>query len=342
MALQLKNMTGDLREREERLKHFYNATLDGILLYDGGKPVLINQAMLKLTGFTEEEIMRMNIGKIINFESGCGPMGIPEKPYSCETLLLKKDGSTIPVEIQFSSIEYYSKLITAAVIRDISRRVKIEKELHDERLKRLSSVIDGQEIERERLSRELHDGLGQELIAIKLKLESTVEHADEKTQKIIGDLRNEFNRTIDEIRRMSNDLMPSGLQEFGLANAIRKLCNNISDNSDITTTVEVDNFPENPDNKITMYLYRIVQEAINNSVKHAEASEICVKLSADAQFVCLTVHDNGKGFNFDNDHNFSGNGLYNMRERVNMLKGKIKINTAPGKGTEIDIQIPIN
>jgi len=296
--------------------------------------------MVKLTGYTEQDLMNMNITEIFHHEKSSA-FRLPLRPYTYETNALSKNKKSIPVEIQVSTIEYRGKMILASVIRDISRRMEIEKELQKERLKRLSWVIDGQEIERERLARELHDGLGQMLVAIKLKLESTVDHEDEKTKAIISDLRNMFDKTIDEIRRISNDLMPSGLQEFGIVNALRKLGNVISENKSIKVEVEAQNIPDQLDPKTLMYIYRITQEAITNSVKHAQASQIWIKLTQDEHFISLLVGDNGKGFKFDKTHKFVGNGIYNMRERANMMNGTIEIKSEPGKGTTVFVQIPI-
>ena len=341
MTDRVRQITDDLKEREERLKHFYDATLDGILLHDDEEPLLVNQALCKLTGYSEKELMSMKVSDIFQQEKK-SPFRIPLRPYTYETTAQKKRGRAFPVEIQVSEIEYGNKMILASIIRDITRRMEVEEELRQERLKRLSWVIDGQEIERERLSRELHDGLGQMLVAIKLELESAIDHEDAKTKSVIRDLRTMFDKTIDEIRRISNDLMPSGLQEFGITNALRKLGSLITENSGIEVFIEVENPPEALSNKTIMYLYRIAQEAINNSVKHANPSEIHVKLSCNEQFISLEVADNGKGFKFDKTHKFVGNGIYNMRERVNMMEGMIDIRSVPGEGTVVSVQIPAN
>jgi PAS domain S-box-containing protein len=340
MSLQLKQSTNELRERESRLKHFYDATLDGILLHNEDKPLLVNQAMCKLTGFSERELLDIKVSDIFQQERNT-PFKIPLRPFAYETTARKKNGTKFPVEIQVSGIEYGNRMILASVIRDITRRKEVEKELREERLKRLSWVIDGQEIERERFSRELHDGLGQMLVAIKLKLESAIDQEDEKTQSITRDLRMMFDKTIDEVRRISNDLMPSGLQEFGIVNALRKLSSAITENSGISVKLDAQNLPDQLSNKTIMYLYRIAQEAINNSVKHAQASEISISLSCNEKHILLEVKDNGKGFKFDKTHKFVGNGIYNMRERVNMMRGNIEIKSEPTKGTLVKVQIPI-
>jgi signal transduction histidine kinase len=244
--------------------------------------------------------------------------------------------------VQEKSIEYKAKMVKALVIRDITKRIAVEEQLENERLKSFSWVIDGQEIERQRLSREMHDGLGQSLIAIKLRLEGAIDSADAKTGKMINEIRGLFDNAIDEVRRISNDLMPTGLQEFGIENALRKLCSKLNENEGIEVLFYAENIPHKIGTKTTLYLYRISQEAITNSLKHAQASQISVSLYADENFIDLIVADDGKGFIFDMTHKYVGNGLYNMSERVSMLGGTYEVKSEIGRGTMIITKIPIN
>ena len=338
-----KQHADKLKDHEEKLEHFYNATLDGILLHDNGKILLVNQAVSNLSGYAEDELIKMSVNDVFQERRSGSGFKIPLNPYTYETQALRKDGKKFPIEVQESAIEFKGKMIIASVIRDISKRIEVENQLKEERLKRLSWVIDGQEIERQRLARELHDGLGQTMIALKLKMES-IEVNDEKNKKKFDDLRNLFNKTIDEIRRMSNNLMPAGLKEFGIINAIRRLCNETSEHTGITINFESDNTinPKMLTNKCIMYMYRIAQEAITNSVKHAEASLISVKLEKKQNFYVLTIADNGKGFKFGATHKYVGNGIYNMRERAYMLEGTFNVHSELSKGTEVRVKIPLN
>ncbi len=339
----LKKQTDELKEREKRLEHLNKATFDGIVLHENGIPILTNQVLLSMTGYTEKEIMKMNVYNIFQERHSGSGFKIPLKPYTYETQAIKRDGTKMYVEIQENAVEYEGKMIKASVVRDITKRVNVEKQLREERLMRLSWVIDGQEIERQRLARELHDGLGQSLIALKLKLES-VEVDDEKNQKKLDDLRKLFNKTIDEIRRISYDLMPAGLYDFGIINALRNLCNDTAEHTSKTIEFDADASISNEklSEKCCMYLYRITQEAINNSVKHAEASVISVNILKIENFIVLSIADNGKGFKFEATYKYVGNGLYNMRERVNMLSGTFEVNSEPGNGTEVIVKLPIN
>jgi len=341
MTERLREQTKEVKEREERLQHFYDATKDAILLHNNNIPVLFNQTACHLTGYSEDELLRMKIDSFLLIRTDSETSKPTSKNIVYETILVKKDQTLMEVEVQENAIEYKSNFIRAIVIRDISRRKKAEKALDEEREKRLSSLIDGQEMERQRLSRELHDSLGQSLIAIKLKLESAVDADIIKTRTIIDSAKELFDNTIDEVRRISNNLMPAVLYEFGLQTALSNLCKRIEETAHIEVRFYSNLKKENYDIKIKTYIYRISQEALNNCVKHSKASLVEVYLLESIGNIKLIIKDNGKGFIFDKNYISSGNGLLNMKERAQLINAKFEIKTACGQGTEINIVIPI-
>jgi len=214
-------------------------------------------------------------------------------------------------------------------------------ELQKEKFLRLQSVIDGQEIERQRLSRELHDGLGQLLIAIKLKLESLIFTDRSKLLYTIEGIKTLFDSTIDEVKRISYDLMPSVLYEFGLTKAIRNLCEDIENRTHLTIAFSYECDTEKLEKLIKTYLFRIVQEALNNTVKHAEATNVEIHLQLENNEIHLEIEDNGKGFDMEEEFQMlKTNGIYNMRERTHLLNGFFTIESFPAKGTKIDVKIP--
>lgn len=339
MTNHIKEQTEELIEREERLQHFYKATIDGIFLHENKRPVLINSALSKLTGYSAKELLNLSLNEIIqckkNFNMALG------KSISYETIAKRKNKKIFPVEVQESSFEYNGRLIQACVIRDISEKKKIEEAYFLERKKRLTAVFDGQEMERQRLSREIHDGIGQRLIALKLMLESIDKDNIEKTIEIINNTKQHLDSTVDEIRQIANNLMPPVLKKFGLENALKYLCNNIVKNSNVAIIYNSKGSTEELSQKIIIYLYRISQEAVNNAIKHANASEINVQLFVKKLSVLLIIEDNGIGFDLDNNFKTNGNGINNIRERVNLLSGKFDISSSKGYGTIIKVNIPI-
>jgi signal transduction histidine kinase len=199
-------------------------------------------------------------------------------------------------------------------------------------------MIDGQEQERQRLSRELHDGLGQSFIAIKLQLESFCDEIEGEKKEKLNKLKDYFEITIEDIRRMSNDLAPSVLKEFGLMTALRNLCRLFSEQSNIEIIYNSTGKIPKLTSKAQTYLYRIAQEALNNAVKHSEATEILVTLDGRADEVRLIIQDNGSGFDTNNVEASGGNGIQNMRERAYLLPGKIDINSVVNAGTTIEVK----
>jgi signal transduction histidine kinase len=210
-----------------------------------------------------------------------------------------------------------------------------------ESIRELRSLIDGQEIERQRLSRELHDGIGQALIAIKLRLDSLSFMEEKEIKESLGQIQGRFDRIIDEIRRISTDLMPAVLDEFGIVIALRNLCLDTGENAGIKVDFEFSGKADELNKKIKTYLYRIVQEAFHNVVKHAAAAEVIVRLYLEKEWIRLVIKDNGIGFDLKNLPADSGHGIPNMRDRVKLMQGTLDIESERGKGTKISVIIPV-
>jgi signal transduction histidine kinase len=216
---------------------------------------------------------------------------------------------------------------------------KQSEEIQIEKKRRMTSLIDGQEMERQRLSRDLHDGLGQSLLAVKIKLEQTSKENTEKNLQLINETKGLLKEAIQEIRNVSNDLMPAVLEAFGIREGINNLCHESSHNTGIKITFCCSEIPDHLDPTIQIYLYRITQEAINNIAKHAQAKQATVELSFEQNLIRLRIADNGKGFVMNPLEN-KGNGIINIKQRVELLNGTCEFESKINKGTTIDIQIP--
>ena len=340
MILQIKHTTSSLKEREQRLMHFYKATIDGIVLHKTGAPVLVNHALSNLTGFIEDELIKKSPQDYLLIDEETYITAQQNSIFSFEAILKTRLGRKIPVEIQKNRVIFHGQEVESLVIRDISQRKAIEEELHTERLRQMRSVIDGQEQERQRLSRELHDGLGQTLVAIKLKLESIPLDEVGNQRKTVESVKQMFNQTIEETRRMSNNLMPAALTEFSLAVVLRNLCMEIESNSGISVSLVIGVLPESFNQLLKTYIYRISQEALNNIVKHSGASRAVISIFSDISKLYLHIEDNGVGFDSTKGYE-SGNGLYNMKERAILLGGKFEVITSKENGVKIQAEFPI-
>ncbi len=210
-------------------------------------------------------------------------------------------------------------------------------ELEKERVKSLRSLIDGQETERQRLSRELHDSLGQWLIGLKLKYESCI--VNNNTSPEFVQLGLLFDKTIEETRRISNNLMPAALSEFGLITAVRNICNDISDTSGLIVNFYAEGTNTTLSQKDNIYIFRIIQEGLTNIIKHSKAKKASISLNFHENETQIKIKDNGKGFNPKKINKSDSSGLQHIYERVALLGGNVIINS-DNKGTNINIRIP--
>jgi len=210
-------------------------------------------------------------------------------------------------------------------------------QLKEERQKRILALFDGQEMERRRISRELHDGLGQKMVGIKLQLENCNGEDHSCLRKTLNETKSGLYSIVEELRRISNDLMPAALDELGLETALRNLCGDIGRQTG--KEVEFDaNFTYALSGKISVYLFRIAQEGIHNILKHAGAGNISMQLIEARESLIFILEDDGIGF--DTGQVNKGNGLSNMRERATLLGGTFSVESEPGKGTTIRVKIP--
>lgn len=206
------------------------------------------------------------------------------------------------------------------------------------------AVLRGQENERQRLARDLHDGLGGMLSGVKQTLNGMKgnqilsETAALGLSQVIGDL----DRSIGELRHIARNMMPEALVRFGLRDALQDYCDHVQLTSRLTVNFQAFGFDgERLPQQTEVILFRIAQELLNNIVKHAGADTVLVQLLRDETRVHLTVEDNGRGFDPEQLEKAPGVGWLNIRSRVNYLQGSLDLRTAPGEGTSVSIECPV-
>lgn len=231
-----------------------------------------------------------------------------------------------------------------------SRRAGDALKASEKQLRNLSfQLLTAQETERKRLSRELHDELGQALTAMKLRL-SFIER--NLSLKPPAELKQEcrygveyINQVIEDVRRLSRDLSPTILEDFGLYAAIRWLVNNFEKNYDIKVILEMTDIDSLLPRSDHVLLYRIIQEALTNIGKHSQARNVSIAASTDGVTVMLSIEDDGIGFNARNAFlggpENKGLGLATMKGRAGMLGGVLSVQEREGRGTRITLTIPI-
>lgn len=204
----------------------------------------------------------------------------------------------------------------------------------------LARVVETQESERRRLARELHDGVGQALTSILLGL-SSVEHAadlDSARRAAFG-LRELVVSTLQDVRQLSVELRPKALDDFGLDPALRRLGQSVRETAGLDVQVESRVGAERLTPDVETAVYRIVQEALANTLRHAAAKQVSVVATRRDDRISLVIEDDGKGF--DPLEPVEGMGLAGMRERVGLLDGSLEVDSALGSGTTIAVELPV-
>ena len=216
---------------------------------------------------------------------------------------------------------------------------------HREELKGLTAqLFQSQEIERKRIARELHDEAGQALTGINFSLETIEKHLSPQLSHIkdlIVDTKTQINRTYQEMRRISYRLHPALLSDLGLEPALDSYLTSISKHCDLNIDFKMVGFEDRVDPEIETVLYRLSQEALTNTLKHAQAQHFNLSLIKGFPYIILLAEDDGIGFDSSKyDEHEHALGLLSMRERAAMLGGNFSLRTSPGKGTRIRIEIP--
>lgn len=221
--------------------------------------------------------------------------------------------------------------VRAAVAVDQSRRIERDA---------FARMVEAQEVERRRLARELHDETGQALTSILLGLRGLEEKEGEALHEAAAELRDLVVETLNDVRRLAVELRPKALDDFGLVPALERLTESFSEQTGITVDLESGlQEGERLPNDVETVLYRIVQEALTNVVKHAHAERVSIVLTRRDRVVCAVIEDDGRGFK--SGENGGGLGLIGMRERVALVDGRLDIESPEEGGTTLVVEVPL-
>lgn len=334
----------EAQETQKRLVQVIEQAKDHILITNTkGVIEYANPELLNAVGYVKEEVL----GKTPRiFKSGIQSESFYKKLWETiirgevfinEFLNRKKNGELYNAEEIIMPLKDSDGKIThfASIGRDITEKKEYEKEM-----------IQTQENERERISRELHDGLGQTITALKFAVGSLSNNENKEfiNETTISDIKKQMEEMTKEIRNISFNLMPSILGDYGLKAALSKMIKNTLINSELDITLFFDEKLERFEKSLEIGLYRIIQEALNNTIKHAKATRIRIDVRQEGSNIVLKVIDNGIGstttFLKDNAMH-TGQGLRNMKQRALMLNGIFEMKSRKNKGTQIIIKTPI-
>jgi len=301
-----------------------------------GKPILLNSVSDNRFFFGENFFQESKHGSKLVV-----PLKARDKYLGIIILILKKKRD-IPPEIirlvQLSADQIIGALERAKLYSDIKEK--------EHKLEILSNtIINMQEEERKRISRELHDEIGQALTAVEIEIGLLKNTLPEKYQilGIFEKIKTLIDNTLINIRRISLDLRPVLLDEVGLRPALRWYVNDFSHRTGIDVTIRISGLKRRLDQKREIMIYRIVQECLTNVFKHSQATEAEMVLFVDGNQIKIDLQDNGKGFDSGqviNAKDDGGLGLFGIRERLKIINGDLEISSNPTRGTKISINIP--
>jgi two-component system sensor histidine kinase DegS len=228
----------------------------------------------------------------------------------------------------------------------LKSRAEIDKKINEQKFRSVL-ILEGQEEERKRIAMDIHDGIGQQLTSLKFQIEAIDIKNGQQSEQKINEIKQGIKDVIKEVRRVTFNLKPTVLGDYGMQAALSVFVREISKLTDINLSYRTEGevsfrLPQKVENNI----FRIVQEAINNAIKYSEASRIEIVLQQTETMVMITVKDEGKGFDEklleSRSVNIeSGRGFFNMYERTEYINGHLEIKSIPGQGTTVTLSVPL-
>ena len=354
-----KNAEIDLQKSKERYELLFNSANDAVFIchlnstHHVEKFIEINNLACNMLGFTKSELTEIDFYQIIPPKSVYTIQSVIETLLSkqhtiFEIVLLKKDRRQIPVEISSHLFEFDNKPTVLSIARNLSDRRQTERQINEsgKLLRDLASRLqDIREEERTMIAREIHDELGQNLTVLKMqislisnKLEDHQSHLKEKllsASKLID-------QTVENVQRIASKLRPGILDELGLIPAIEWQSQDFEEHTGIKCNCTLPSEEFEIDSDRSTALFRILQEALTNVARHAQAQRISIILRKVNKSLLMEITDNGRGIKDSQIKDPSALGILGMQERAIVFGGEVMINGVPDKGTNVKVKMPLD
>lgn len=361
LALQRYARETHLVRLEQALSAAIRCAADGVILANSAQEILyLNPAAERLTGWSRDQAVGQPLPSVFrqqipepesdtSFLRGCPSTDNPGATTPVrEVVLLRRDNQPLPVEVTEAPLQddVRGPLGTVLVFRDVTERKRYQTALHEsrQRLRALARNLEtSREEERSRIAREIHDELGQMLTKLKMDLSWLARRAtalaDPACDAKLCAMMELVDQTVQTVRRISGQLRPGLLDTLGLPAALEWEAKEFETRTGIACQVSIPSPAPTVDRPLATALFRIVQEALTNVARHARASRVILRLEAREGTVCLEVWDDGRGATPQELHRPGCFGILGMRERVHALGGEFQIESQPGHGTHIRVQV---
>ena len=339
---------------EEELRVLHEAAFEGIMIHEKGTLLKANDQYFMMFGYEPHELIGKQVLPLtvvpesLDFKSR---RTTPDGVTTYEIKGQRKDGTTFLMEVRGKLMKYQGRTVRGVAVMDISERKKVEEALREsEKMLRFLStrLFEAQEQERSRLSKELHDQLGHDLVALKSRVRSMGKKLDQYQVLLKEDCDSTIgviDQTIENVRRISRDLKPSILEDLGLFASLQCLVEDFARQHNIRVNLDMEDIDHLFPPQVQINLYRIFQEIFTNVSKHSSAENVSVTVKREGGYISFCVEDDGKGFELKKvktrKFDEKGVGLTAMKERMHMLGGTFDVSSQPGEGTAIKFKAPL-
>jgi PAS domain S-box-containing protein len=341
-----KNAEALLLASEERYRYLFNNSPSSIIIWDMDdyRIVEVNESSIQLYGYTREEFLQKTVldiratrehPKMAILVEEAGKADDFKKSILCETHT--KNGARLFMDITAYKIVYNGKHVILTQGNNVSEKIQLENSLNEERKIRqqqiTGAVIAGQEKERTEIGEELHDNINQILASTKLYIECSLKDTNPR-RDLVMESKLLLEKAMKEIRKLSKSLLPPSLGEIGLLQALHELVENMKQVNELAISIDWNDTEENEISaKLKLTIFRIVQEQLNNVIKHADAKNVIISIKKEGPQIQLGVKDDGQGF--DTSLKRIGVGLRNISSRAEVNNGTVCIISGPGEGCDL-------
>jgi PAS domain S-box-containing protein len=355
-AIDRNNAQRASHESEQRFRRIFEEASIGMALErPEGHLLDVNPAFCSMTGYAEEELLQLDCNALTHPEDKPGENALFEElisgkrdGYQLEKRFFRKDGTIFWADVSVSLLPEQPGTLPLVIgmVKDITRQKVVEERLKGTKfeLQQLTArLIQAQEDERQRISRELHDDIAQRLSLFTSELDALGHELSglgmAQASENVMDLNRMAADLCRDVHDLSHDLHSSKLQHLGLRAALKDLCEKVSQQTQTAVDFRVDNLTRSLPPEVALCLFRVAQEALNNVLRHSRVKQASVEATQDREMICLKITDSGIGF--DPTASAAGIGLTSMRERLRMINGELIVRSAPGKGTQISAEVKL-